>query len=191
MPDDGLSELRGQVQAALAASPGLRVRLKLEKMLAELNKAEDGRFMRIYDVRRAEIREALAALPRPAKGTILSLPLVMEILNEAAFSMERDGQRMSMTQAELASALGLSPDTVSRAFGLLSHDTVRAVCDRQFCRKSVTWEIDAAYASRLGPAQHMAALKRQDEWHARQHAERASCCASCAYWCCASAGSPV
>lgn len=172
VPDDGLSELRADIQARLAAVPGLRQRRKLEKLLAELNKSEDGRFMRIYDVRRMEIREALAALPKRAKGTLVSLPLVMDILNEAAFSMVPDGQRMGMTQAELAASLGLSADAVSVAFQMLSHDKVRAVLDRQFCRKSVTWEIDAAYASRLAPVPHMAALKAQDEWHTKHDAER-------------------
>lgn len=173
VPDDGFSELRGDIQAQLLVEARAGRRRKLEAALAALNRPEDG-FMRIYDVRRVEIREALAALPKPAKGTVVSLPLVMDILNEAAFSMERDGQRMSMTQAELAASLGLSADTVSVAFRMLSDPSVQAVLDRQICRKSVTWEVDAAYASRLGAAHHMAALKRQDEWHARQHAERAA-----------------
>lgn len=171
VPDDGLSDLRAAIQAKLAAGPGPRERRKLEKSLADLN-AEDGRFMRIYDVRRMEIREALAALPKRTKGTLVGLSTVMEVLNEAAFSMERDGQRMGMTQAELAASLGISAEAVSVAFQMLSHDTVRAVLDRQFCRKSVTWEIDAGYASRLGASQHLAALKRQDEWHAARDAER-------------------
>lgn len=174
VPGDGLSELRAELRARLDERPSWRERRKLEAALAALNLPEDNRRMQIWDARRAEIREALAALPRPVKRATLSLPLVLDILHEAAFSMPMDGQRMELTQAELAAKLDISPETVTRAFALLSHESVRAVLDRQFCRKSLTWEIDAAFASRLGPVQRLAALKAQDEWHAKQDAARAA-----------------
>lgn len=174
VPADGLSELRAELRARLDDGPSWRERRKLEAALAALNLPEDNRRMQIWDARRAEIREALSALPRPAKRATLSLPLVLDILHEAAFSMPMDGQRMELTQAELAAKLDISPETVTRAFAMLSAPSVRAVLDRQFCRKSLTWEIDAAFASRLGGVQRIAALKAQDEWHARQDAARAA-----------------
>lgn len=116
-------------------------------------------FMRVWIEREREVSAAL----RERTGSWL---LALHILREATATLPLGGQRMSVTQAELAEAVGVHPVQVSRAFSALS--AVGAVLLKRRAGKSVTWEIDAEYASRLSDAKRDAEIARQRAEVARE-----------------------
>lgn len=126
------------------------------------------RHVRIWDERREEIEAAVAEIAASkAKG--LSAILILHVLGKAAQTITLDSQRMSKSQAELAADLQLRGETVSRAFSVLAE--VGAVMFREPMGKSVSWELDAEYCSRLGDAAREEAIARQFK---RRVAERAA-----------------
>lgn len=120
-------------------------------------------YMRVWIDREQEIASGL----RDLTGSWL---LCMHVLRQATATLPLDGQRMGVTQAELAEREGLTPAQVSRAFKALAE--VGAVLLPRPEGKSKTWEVDAEYASRLPDAENrrQQAIERQRQEVARDRA---------------------
>lgn len=119
--------------------------------------------MRVWPDREQEIREDLEALAErrraDGKPVPVSVLLTMDVLRNAVYTMTSKSQRMTKTQAELRVALGLTAAQISAAFAALRE--VGAVLDAQHQGKSITWEIDAEYASQMSDPDLDKAAKAQ------------------------------
>lgn len=158
-----------QLAAALAtisalgeAHPALARRTR--RILAGAKPARGG-FMRVWIDREQEITddlEARAREQREARGEpLIAVNTTLRILAAARATLPPDGQRMARTQAMIAADLNIRPNLISLAFQELR--AVRAVLNRQRAGKSITWEIDAEYASRLDDAQRAKAITAQQQ----------------------------
>lgn len=144
-----------ELQAAMAviAAAGM--------VVAPSPAARRASFMRVWIEREREVRDAL----RERSGR---WAFFMDVLRLAVGSLPLDSQRMSVSQADFASNEGLSASEASRAFQALAE--VGAVLLKRRAGKSVTWEIDAEYASRLSEDRRNAELARQRQEVARDRA---------------------
>lgn len=128
--------------------------------------------VRSWDERRDEIEAALVKLHRSG-GTQVNVSTVLHVLDKAARFLPFNGQRMEVTQAQLAAllmqSLGMVPETVSRSFSALH--AVGAVLGRERAGKSVTWEIDAEFCSRLDDVARDREIKRQASLRVKEKSE--------------------
>lgn len=128
--------------------------------------------VRSWDERRDEIESELVRLARSG-GTQVNVSTVLHVLDKAARFLPFNGQRMEVTQAQLAALLmaqlRMVPETVSRAFSALH--AVGAVLGRERSGKSVTWEIDAEFCSRLDDVAREREIKRQSSLRAKEKSE--------------------
>lgn len=126
--------------------------------------------MRTWIDREQEIEDELEARANTrreaGKANDLGPAKTMLVLRRAARSITKDGQRMTITQAALASSLQLRPAAASMAFKELH--AIGAVLGRQQSGKSITWEIDAEYASKMAEPDRLAAIERQRKIRAEE-----------------------
>lgn len=120
-------------------------------------------FMRVYTQRELDIRDDLQArvlaLRAGRRDVPIGVPVVLDVLRAARACLSEKSQRMTLTQAEIARDLGLTPGQASLAFSELR--AVGAVLNRQRAGKSVTWEVDALFASCMPENDRLAAVQAQ------------------------------
>jgi hypothetical protein len=169
------TEAEQQLAAALAQlqrladSGDATVSRQAAKILAA-SQPKKGGFMRIWIDRNNEINEELDARAdtchAAGKPPAVSVNLCIRVLGEAVGSLPLDGQRMGKTQAMIAAKLRITAPMASEAFKELH--AVGAVFGRQREGKSITWEVDAEYASRLDDPQREKAIKAQQKIRAEE-----------------------
>lgn len=132
-----------------------------------------GNYMRIWIDRSADIiadLEARAAEQQAAKGTPnIAVNTTLRVLMAAVAALPKDGQRMRKTQARIAHELSMRANLISLAFQELR--AVGAVLNRQRKDKSITWEIDAEYASQLNDHERAKAIQQQQQQQLREAAD--------------------
>lgn len=153
----------------LAASGDQTVSRQAAKILAAAQPKKGG-FMRIWIDRNNEINEELDARAdtchAAGKPPAVSVNLCIRVLGEAVGSLPLDSQRMGKTQAMIAAKLRITAPMASEAFKELH--AVGAVLGRKREGKSITWEIDAEYASRLSDPEREKAIKAQQKIRAAE-----------------------
>lgn len=97
------------------------------------------RFVQIHDERDSAISDALMASREAFTA--------FRVKERVARSVGRTDQRMTLTQAEIGAALGLSKPATSRAFAALR--ATGAIFNPVRERGSITYEVDANWATRL------------------------------------------
>lgn len=142
----------GEIQAAMA--------LLREAGIEVLARREFG-FMRVWIERDAEITDAV----RERTGR---WAFYLHLLRRTLATLPLDGQRMAVTQAEFALVEGLRAAEVSLAFKVLAE--VGALLLPRRAGKSLTWEVDATFATRLNDAKRDEAIERQRREVAEAHA---------------------
>lgn len=115
--------------------------------------------MRVYIERMGEISDAI-------EQTGTRKAMTMHVLMQMAATLGEKSQRLAETQAKLASNMGLSPNEMSRAVTVLAK--TGAILLRRQAGKSVTWEIDATYASAMPETMRLEAIDRQQRELAKE-----------------------
>jgi hypothetical protein len=153
----------------LAAKGDTEAAKHAAKIIAATQPSKGG-FMRIWIDRNNEINEDLDARAdtyhAAGKPLPVSVNLCVRVLGEAVGTLPLDGQRMGKTQAMIAAKLKITPTMASLAFKELH--AVGAVLGRQREGKSITWEIDAEYATRLDDPNRQKAIKAQQKIRAAE-----------------------
>lgn len=164
---EAAADLIQQALATLAAATELATAAqarKIKRMVAAAAPTAGG-YMRVWIDREQEIAadlEARAAEQRDAEGeAAIAVNTTLRVLTAARATLPGDSQRMSQTQARIAEGLGIKPNLISLAFRELR--AVGAVLHRQRKGKSITWEIDAEYASRLNDDERAKAIAAQQQ----------------------------
>lgn len=151
-----------RISALGQAHPALARRTR--RILAGAKPARGG-FMRVWIDREQEITddlEARAREQREARGEpLIAVNTTLRVLAAARATLPPDGQRMDRTQAQLAAQLNIRANLISLAFQELR--AVGAVLGRERKGQSITWEIDAEYASRLGDDARNKAITAQQQ----------------------------
>lgn len=151
--------------AEVAATGSARDRREALKMTKAATRPIGG-YMRLWDAREREIEEDLEAdaqVHRDAgKAVPISIELTLGVLRAARNSLTTKSQRMGKSQAAVARERGITPAQASHAFAALAR--AGAVLNRKPDGRSVSWEIDARYCSRLDDPTLEAAIKAQDAW---------------------------
>jgi hypothetical protein len=125
--------------------------------------AEGWRFMQVNPDREAAI---IAHVRRHAREHATAVI----VLTEVRSSLSGTSQRTTRTQAEIAAALGLRREQASRAFkALLAAGAILAPVRE---RGSLTYDVDATFATKLGSDERAAEAARQAR--ERERSERAS-----------------
>lgn len=123
------------------------------RRIAEMQRAAEGwRFMQVSDEREAQIIDHLKANAR-------AFYEAAEVLRAVRSSLGPTSQRMTLTQAEIATKLGLKAPNASRAFRALREAGAIMAPIRE--RGSVTYEVDATFATRLSGDERAIAARRQ------------------------------
>lgn len=126
--------------------------------------------MRVWIDREREIVEELQARAQTrqeaGKPNSIGHNLCFNVLRVATYSLTQDSQRMTITQAALATQMQLTPANASLAFKELH--AIGAVLGRERSGKSITWEIDAEYASKMAEPERLTAIERQRKIRAEE-----------------------
>jgi hypothetical protein len=162
-PDGRIQQVR-EILASMIEDGDPRAKRQARRMLKAAGR-QIGGYMRLWDAREREIEEDLEAdaqISRNAgKPIMASVDLCLRVLRAARDSLGGNDQRMTISQAELAKNRSLTPGQVSAAFAALAR--VGAVLMQKRMGRSVSWEIDGRYASRLDDAALGAAITAQEK----------------------------
>lgn len=167
VPLEGLSpelvRVLGELRRLALDAPGEAGRIAARLVREAAKQDRRTPFMRVYTQREIDIREDLQLRARQVRASgreiVVGVLTILDVLRAARSCISEKSQRMTLTQAQIARDLGLAASQASIAFSELR--AVGAVLNRQRAGKSVTWEVDASFASAMPENDRLAAIEAQ------------------------------